>query len=120
MPMTCTNRQSKRHRKTPTSNPIRVRSSQFFKATKSSVVLNAPPNNKSSDINFKFDLEGDEGQELAKLEHEDFNLSGLDKGHELLESQDQIAPDDGYSIFHKISKRYLKTAYPLLFKEKVN
>jgi len=94
--------------------------SQFNKATKSSVVLNAPYSSKSSDINFKFDMEGDEGEELAKLEHEDFNLNGLDKGHELKESQDQIAPDDGYSIFHKISKRYLKTAYPLLFKEKVN
>ncbi|PIQ61210.1 MAG: hypothetical protein COW00_05220 [Bdellovibrio sp. CG12_big_fil_rev_8_21_14_0_65_39_13] len=93
---------------------------QFNDATKGSVVLNAPPTSKPSDINFKFDLEGDEGQELAKLEHEDFNLSGMDKGHELLDSQAQIAPDDGYSIFHKISKRYLKTAYPLLFKEKVN
>ena len=95
---------------------------EFSQATKGSQIQATPEANFANTNVFDFKLDEDAGDEI-NLEHDGaFSISGLDKGTVLspIDAGDlnkQVAPDDGYSIFDKISKRYIKSAYPRFFTE---
>lgn len=96
---------------------------EFSTATKGSSIQATPDANFASakDLDFDFKIDGELGEEI-NIEHDGaFSIAGMDKGIELNAERgdlnNQVSPDDGYSIFEKISKRYKRTAYPLFFTE---